>query len=104
MTSVAEDDDPFRDPVVVPIEDTLDLHPFAPAEIPEVVGSYLESAVEAGFEEVRLVHGKGRGVQRERVRRLLAVHPLVRGFREATPGRGGAGATVVTLARGGARS
>jgi DNA-nicking Smr family endonuclease len=95
---VAPIDDPFVTPVVVPIEDALDLHPFAPREIPAVVASYLEAAADAGFAEVRLVHGKGRGVQRERVRRLLATHPLVRAFREATAERGGAGATVVTLA------
>ena len=90
-------DDPFGAPVVVPIEDALDLHPFAPAEITAVVASYLEAAVEAGFTEVRLVHGKGRGVQRTRVRTLLATHPLVAGFRDATPERGGAGATIVRL-------
>jgi len=97
MTAVTTDD---VDPVVVPIEDALDLHPFAPAEIPDVVASYLEAAAGAGFGEVRLVHGKGGGVQRERVRRLLATHPLVAGFREATPERGGAGATIVTLVEG----
>jgi DNA-nicking Smr family endonuclease len=86
-------------PVVVPIEDALDLHPFAPGEIPDVVESYLDAAAEAGYDEVRLIHGKGLGVQRERVRRLLTRHPLVRGFREATPERGGAGATIVQLAR-----
>ncbi len=86
-------------PVVVPIEDALDLHPFAPREIPDVVASYLDAAAGAGYDEVRLIHGKGLGVQRERVRRLLARHPLVRGFREATPGQGGAGATIVQLAR-----
>jgi dsDNA-specific endonuclease/ATPase MutS2 len=85
------------EPVVVPIEDALDLHPFAPAEIADVVDAYLEAAAAAGFREVRLIHGKGRGVQRERVRRLLAHHPLVRELREATPERGGAGATVVRL-------
>jgi DNA-nicking Smr family endonuclease len=94
---MAETDAPFPDPVVVPIEDSLDLHPFAPREIAAVVASYLEAAVEAGFAEVRVIHGRGRGVQRERVRRLLASHPLVRAFREATPAHGGAGATVVAL-------
>jgi dsDNA-specific endonuclease/ATPase MutS2 len=91
-------EDPPDEPVVIPIEDALDLHPFAPREIPDVVDAYLEAAVAAGLAEVRLVHGKGLGVQRHRVHTLLATHRLVRGFREATPERGGAGATVVTLA------
>lgn len=89
-----DDDAP---PVVVPIEDALDLHAFAPAEIPSVVASYLEAAAAAGLVEVRLVHGRGKGVQRTRVRTLLGRHPLVAELREATPERGGAGATVVRL-------
>jgi DNA-nicking Smr family endonuclease len=84
-------------PVVVPIEDAIDLHPFAPAEIPSVVESYLEAAGEAGFVEVRLIHGRGRGVQRSRVRQVLSRHPLVLSYRDATPERGGFGATVVWL-------
>jgi dsDNA-specific endonuclease/ATPase MutS2 len=84
-------------PVEIPIEDALDLHPFRPAEIPSVVESYLEAAEEAGFAEVRLIHGRGRGVQRTRVRSVLAKHPLVVEFRDATPERGGPGATVARL-------
>jgi DNA-nicking Smr family endonuclease len=91
------DDDPFPAPVAVPIEDALDLHPFAPAEIPSVVDAYLEAAQAAGFAEVRLIHGRGRGVQRARVRRVLARHPLVLEARDALPERGGFGATVVRL-------
>jgi dsDNA-specific endonuclease/ATPase MutS2 len=89
-----DEDDP---PVVVPIEDAIDLHPFAPAEIPSVVESYLEAAGEAGLLEVRLIHGRGRGVQRARVRQVLSRHPLVVSYRDATPERGGFGATVVSL-------
>ena len=84
-------------PVIVPIEDAIDLHPFAPAEIPSVVESYLEAARDAGFAEVRLIHGRGRGVQRVRVRQVLSRHPLVVSYRDATPERGGFGATVVSL-------
>jgi len=91
-----DDDEPA---VVVPIEDAIDLHPFAPAEIPSVVESYLEAAHEAGFTEVRLIHGRGRGVQRARVRQLLAGHPLVASYRDAGPERGGLGATIVWLRR-----
>ncbi len=83
--------------VELPIEDALDLHPFPPAEIPSVVESYLEAAWEAGFREVRLIHGKGIGVQRERVRSLLARHPLVLSFADAPPEGGGWGATIASL-------
>ena len=90
----ADDDEP---PVVVPIEDAIDLHPFAPGEIASVVESYLEAVREAGFTEVRLIHGRGRGVQRARIRALLSRHPDVVSYRDATPERGGSGATVVWL-------
>jgi putative MFS transporter len=83
--------------VELPIEDALDLHPFAPAEVPSVVASYVEAAHDAGFDEVRIIHGRGRGVQRERVRRVLGAHPLVVEARDAPPERGGWGATVVRL-------
>jgi dsDNA-specific endonuclease/ATPase MutS2 len=86
-----------EDPVIVPIEDSIDLHPFAPKDIPTVVESYLEAAREAGFEEVRIIHGRGKGVQKERVRQVLAKNEHVAHFEEATPDRGGFGATVVTL-------
>ena len=85
------------DAVTIPIEDALDLHPFAPREIPSVVESYLEAAVEAGFHEVRLVHGKGRGVQRARVHAVLAKSALVVRFADAPPERGGFGATIAWL-------
>jgi dsDNA-specific endonuclease/ATPase MutS2 len=94
------DDDDDHEPVVVPIEDAIDLHPFAPRDIPSVVEDYLEAAREAGFTEVRLIHGRGRGVQRARVRQVLSAHPLVAWFRDATPERGGLGATVVGLRPG----
>ena len=87
----------FDDPVRVPIEDSIDLHPFAPKDIPSVVESYLEAAREAGFEEVRVIHGRGKGVQKERVRQVLARSEHVAHFEEATPDRGGFGATVVRL-------
>ena len=87
----------FEDPVRVPIEDSIDLHPFAPKDIPSVVESYLEAAREAGFEEVRVIHGRGKGVQKERVRQVLARSEHVAHFEEATPDRGGFGATVVKL-------
>ncbi len=84
-------------PSNMPIEDSIDLHPFPPRDVSEVVDSYLESACERGFREVRLIHGRGIGVQRDRVQKLLARHPLVSGFHDAPPERGGWGATVVYL-------
>ncbi len=84
-------------PFELPVEDSIDLHPFPPRDVPDVVDAYLESAVEKGFREVRLIHGRGIGVQRDRVQKLLARHPLVSGFHDAPPDRGGWGATVVYL-------
>lgn len=83
--------------VVLPIEDRLDLHAFEPRDVGSVVESYLEAALEAGLDEVRLIHGRGIGVQREIVRSLLARHPAVAGFSDAPAERGGWGATVVRL-------
>lgn len=85
------------EPVPIPIEDALDLHAFAPRDIPSVVVEYLEAAHQRGFSEVRLIHGRGRGVQRRIVQSVLATHPLVAGFADAPPERGGWGATIVRL-------
>jgi hypothetical protein len=81
----------------IPIEDHLDLHVFRPRDVPDVVRDYLDAAAERGFDEVRLIHGRGIGVQRERVREVLAAHPRVGSFHDAPPERGGWGATVVRL-------
>ena len=85
------------DPVSLPIEDSLDLHAFAPKDVRPVVDEYLKEAVARGFSEVRLIHGRGIGVQRASVQGLLAGHPLVERFFDAPPERGGWGATVVVL-------
>ena len=84
-------------PVKIPVEDRIDLHPFPPRDVPDVVDAYLEVAVERGFSEVRLIHGRGIGVQRDRVQKLLARHPLVSGFHDAPADRGGWGATIAYL-------
>jgi len=84
-------------PVELPIEDSLDLHAFAPREVRSVVDEYLREACRRGFSEVRLIHGRGKGVQRAIVQSLLAGHPLVAEFFDAPPERGGWGATVVVL-------
>ena len=90
----AEGEDDF---VAIPIEDVLDLHPFRPQEIASVVAEYIEAAVALGFREVRLIHGRGMGVQRAIVRKTLERSPLVTSFEDAVPERGGWGATVVRL-------
>ena len=69
-----------EDPVNIPIEAELDLHPFAPRDIPSVVAEYVEAAAAAGFTEIRVVHGRGRGVQRGIVQATLDRHPLVLEF------------------------
>jgi MOSC domain-containing protein YiiM len=85
------------EPVALPIEDHLDLHTFSPREIPSVVEEYLAQAARSGYQEVRLIHGKGKGAQRAIVRAVLASHPLVAHYADAPPERGGWGATVVFL-------
>ncbi len=89
-----QDDD---SPVAVPIEDALDLHAFAPRDIPAIVNDYLEECARRGFHEVRLIHGRGTGTQRAIVRSLLLRHPLALEFADAPPDRGGWGATLVRL-------
>ena len=82
----------------VPIERELDLHPFAPRDIPSVVVEYIDAAAAAGFHEVRLIHGRGRGVQRGIVQAALERHPRVLEFWDDTAAH--LGATIVRLAPG----
>jgi DNA-nicking Smr family endonuclease len=79
----------------IPIEDSLDLHAFAPRDIPSVVEEYVRAAHEAGFREVRLIHGRGTGVQRGIVQSVLEKHPLVERFHDAAESH--LGATVAVL-------
>jgi uncharacterized protein len=97
LDEAEEEDVPEGEVPALPIEDSIDLHGFQPRDILSVVESYLEAAAEKGFVEVRLIHGRGKGVQRARVQSLLARHHLVESFRDAPATRGGWGATVVTL-------
>lgn len=85
--------------VVVELTDELDLHAFRPSDVKELVPDYLEEAWARGWEEVRIVHGKGTGVLRATVHAILDRHPRVASYRLAGDGRGGWGATIVTLRR-----
>jgi DNA-nicking Smr family endonuclease len=99
VTDDAGPDDVDATPVEIPVEDALDLHSFRPADVRSVVEEYLQAAHARGFTEVRLIHGRGIGVQRAVVQSLLASHPLVMGYADAPEDRGGRGATLVRLRR-----
>lgn len=92
---------PFPDPVVIEFSDVIDLHSIPPRQVRAVVEDYLEEAHERGFEWVRIIHGKGIGVQREMIRSILARTPYVINFKDAPPEAGGRGATIVTLQNSG---
>jgi dsDNA-specific endonuclease/ATPase MutS2 len=92
-----EPESPFTEPIVLPVEDSIDLHAFHPKDIPSVVEEYLEQCGQAGLIEVRIIHGRGTGVQRKIVRSILEKHPRVLSFRDAQAEAGGWGATVVVL-------
>ena len=79
----------------IPIEDFLDLHAFSPRDIRSVVEEYVQAAFEAGYREVRLIHGRGKGVQRGIVQAALEAHPLVECFWDAAESH--LGATVARL-------
>ena len=89
--------DPFPEPVRIEITDVFDLHSVRPREVRAVVEEYLREARRLGFRRVRIIHGKGVGVQREAVRTVLAKTPFVEHFTDAPPEAGGWGATVATL-------
>lgn len=101
--AVAEDDAagdmevPFDEPVVIELRDVIDLHSIPPAQIPAVVRDYLEEAHHKGFRWVRIIHGKGIGVQRSVVQSILSKSEFVAEFHDAPPEAGGLGATVATL-------
>ena len=86
-----------NDPIRIPIEDVLDLHTVSPKDVIPVVEEYLSEVRRLGFQAVRIIHGRGIGVQREAVRKTLARTPFVESFSDAPMEAGGWGATVVTL-------
>ena len=89
--------DPFPEPVRLEIRDVFDLHSVPPREVRAVVEEYLREARLKGYRQVRIIHGKGVGVQRETVRAVLARTPFVEHFADAPPEAGGWGATVARL-------
>jgi DNA-nicking Smr family endonuclease len=96
---MSSDTDPSEsdEPVVVPIEDRLDLHPFSPRDVRTAVEEYLYQCHDKGLSEVRIIHGRGTGTQRAIVHALLRKNPHVLSFSDAPPEAGGWGATTVQL-------
>ena len=84
-------------PIRVPITDVLDLHPFRPKEVASVIREYLDAACDAGLRRLRIIHGRGKGVQRNTVRTLLERDPRVTAFGDAPLEAGGWGATWVEM-------
>jgi dsDNA-specific endonuclease/ATPase MutS2 len=87
------DDEPVR----IPITDVFDLHTVPPRDVQAVVEEYLAEAQRLGLKALRIIHGRGIGVQREMVRAILARTDFVRDYRDAPGEAGGWGATIVTL-------
>jgi len=96
--SDVDPDNPFPEPVEIEITDVFDLHTILPRDVKVVVEEYLRLAHEKGFQAVRIIHGKGIGVQREMVRSILARTSFVLDWTDAPPEAGGLGATIVRLA------
>jgi DNA-nicking Smr family endonuclease len=84
-------------PVKMPIQDILDLHTFNPKDLPDLLVDYFEACIDEGIYFVRIVHGKGRGILKKRVQRLLKKNSMVKTFQDAPPEAGGWGATLVEL-------
>ena len=96
-SDVVDPCNPFPEPVEIEIIDVFDLHTIPPRDVTRVVEEYLQQAYEAGFAVVRIIHGKGRGVQRTIVRSILAKTTFVIDWTDAPPEAGGLGATIVRL-------
>jgi dsDNA-specific endonuclease/ATPase MutS2 len=88
-------ENPFPDPIEIEITDVFDLHTIHPRDVKRIVQEYLIVAHEKGFPVVRIIHGKGIGVQKEMVRSVLAKTPFVADWTDAPPEAGGLGATIV---------
>ncbi len=94
---IEEPDNPFPETVDIEITDSIDLHSFSPKDIRDVVEAYLPEAHKKGFSVVRIIHGKGVGVQREIVRQVLSETDFVKAFKNAPEFSGSWGATIVEL-------
>lgn len=92
---IENDENPFSEPFELEITDSIDLHAFAPRDVRAVTIAYLEEARKKGFRIVRIIHGKGIGVQRETVRKVLAETDFVKSFKNGAEFSGGEGATVI---------
>jgi len=97
MQNDDQDNTTFAEPVVIEITDVFDLHTIPPREVKAVVEEYLREAQAKGFRVVRIIHGKGIGVQRDIVRGVLARTKFVVDWTDAPPQAGGLGATIVSL-------
>lgn len=95
--TAADVENPFPEPVDIEITDSLDLHSFSPKDIRAVVEAYMAEAYKKGFGVVRIIHGKGVGVQREIVRKTLSEMDFVESFKNAPEFSGSWGATIVKL-------
>lgn len=94
-----EPDNPFPEPITIEITDVFDLHSIQPRDVKVVVEEYLHLAHEKGFRSVRIIHGKGIGVQKEMVRSVLEKTPFVMDWTDAPPEAGGWGATIVRFTK-----
>ena len=97
MQNDYDDTTPFPEPVMIEITDVFDLHTIPPRDVKAVVEEYLHEAHRKGFSVVRIIHGKGVGVQREIVRSVLGRTSFVVDWTDAPPDAGGLGATIVRL-------
>jgi dsDNA-specific endonuclease/ATPase MutS2 len=86
-----------QEPIRIPVTDVFDLHTVQPKEVAAVVEAYLEEASRLGLKSLRIIHGRGMGVQRQIVRSVLERTPFVAAFNDAPPELGGWGSTVVRL-------
>ena len=95
MSENSDYENPFPEPVEIEITDSIDLHAFAPRDVKSVVEAYIEEAYKKGFRIVRIIHGKGIGVQRETVKKVLNETNFVKSFKNAPEFTSSWGATIV---------